>query len=487
MMAYIKQNGDRKFFSFGQRRDPCLGLFSKIMSTWRAMRAKPEDKVIENLNVAVHPNLPGLDPGNTSIIPIKPPPSSSTSSTAGGHRAALPRNLWVTTDNSTLKQIDPETLEPIGFAAQTALHPDLIGPTSCAHAQRDPITGDIFNFNLQFGRESTYRIFRVSAATGKTDILAAIRGPDVAPAYIHSFFLSSSFVILCVPSSHLGFRGMRVVWERNLLDAIEPFDKSKKCKWYVVDRLHGRGLVAQFETDAGFFFHSVNAFEERDEQDLESGTTSIISDIIEYPNFEVMYSLYYDVLLDKNGAGKTFWSDERRAKDTLPTLARYRLRVPFVQEGEPEPKSGLAAAEKDSLLSDTIDFSISRLFGIPNPHCGELPTINPRFATRRYRYVYSLALLGTSKLGDGIVKTDMDTKEVVFANVPVGHSPGEAIFVPRPDGTEEDDGVLLSVVLDGERKTSYLLCLDARDMTELGRAEIGFAIGLGFHGAHVTG
>jgi torulene dioxygenase len=85
------------------------------------------------------------------------------------------------------------------------------------------------------------------------------------------------------------------------------------------------------------------------------------------------------------------------------------------------------------------------------------------------------------------VKTDMVTREALFWDIPHGHSPGEAIFVPRPGAAEEDedDGVLLSVVLDGHSRKSYLLCLDARTMTETGRAEVGFAVALGFHGVHV--
>ena len=35
-----------------------------------------------------------------------------------------------------------------------------------------------------------------------------------------------------------------------------------------------------------------------------------------------------------------------------------------------------------------------------------------------------------------------------------GTYPGEPIFVPRPGGTEEDDGVLLSVVLAGAKCSS---------------------------------
>lgn len=54
-----------------------------------------------------------------------------------------------------------------------------------------------------------------------------------------------------------------------------------------------------------------------------------------------------------------------------------------------------------------------------------------------------------------------------------------------PAGRAEDDGVLLSVVLDGDRGKSYLLCLDARDMTEVGRAEVDGVVGFGFHGEHV--
>jgi torulene dioxygenase len=59
--------------------------------------------------------------------------------------------------------------------------------------------------------------------------------------------------------------------------------------------------------------------------------------------------------------------------------------------------------------------------------------------------------------------------------------------VPSPEGVDEDDGVLLSVVLDGFDETSYLVCLDTRTMKELGRAECDWAVGIGTHGAHIQG
>ena len=46
--------------------------------------------------------------------------------------------------------------------------------------------------------------------------------------------------------------------------------------------------------------------------------------------------------------------------------------------------------------------------------------------------------------------------------------------------------MLLSIVLDGFQGTSYLVCLDAKTMKELGRAEYDAAIGFGFHGSFIS-
>ena len=484
LMEHVKQNGDRPYFSFGQRRDPCLGLFAKIMSTWRGLVTKQEDKWIETVSVAVHPNFPGLEaasgnlseriPGaKTAATEPATGPSAATSNTGSGHQAKLPKSVWITTDNSLMKQCDPRTMEPIGFATQKILHPDLKGPLSCAHAQRDPVTGDVFNFNEDFGKDATYRIFKVSAATGQTDILATITRPDLKPAYIHSLYLSPSFVILCVPSSHIAARGLMIMWQRNIKDSIEPFDASKKCKWFVVDRLHGKGVVAEFDTDAGFFFHTINAFEEQDKTDVENDTTSLFCDVIEYSNLDIMDTLYYDVLLKKDDAHTKFWGDEQHARAAMTHHVRRHVRISNISpESQPAP--------------GTAPVSIEQLFSIPTPHSGELPTMNPLYATKRHRYVYSAVYRGRSTVMDGLVKTDTLTREVLFWDNPSGHSPGEAIFVPRPGATAEDDGVLLSVVLDGYCKTSYLVCLNAQTMEELGRGEVGFAVGFGFHGIHVS-
>ncbi|KAK4165496.1 carotenoid oxygenase [Cladorrhinum sp. PSN259] len=465
MMEHIKKTGDRKFYSFGQRADPCLGLFSKMMSTWQAATAPPADKWIENVCVVVNPNYPGLDSVSGNLIDKIPQPTPTPIPSSGHRNLTLPSNVWITTDNCNLKQMDPQTLEPIGFAYQSDLHPLLKGPLSCAHAHRDPVTGDVYNFNQDFGRETTYRVFAVRAATGKTDILATVSGKGIKAAYIHSFFMTENYLVLVVPSSHIAWGGIKIPWERNIVDAIEPFDESKKTQWIVVDKSGKRGVVGRGESPAGFFFHSINAYE-RDGK--------IVCDVMDYKNLRVIHKLYYDVILQKNGADRRFWSDKEHSRGAMVSCSRYELSLPSKEEKK--KNKGVVKVEMVS--------------SIPGPHAGELPTINPLYATRSCRYVYSLPYQGRSTTMDGLVKTDMVSREVLYWDCPQGHNPGEAIFVPRPGAdvsTEagEDDGVLLSVVVDGHNKTSYLLCLDAKTMQEVGRAEVGFAIGLGFHGAHI--
>ena len=68
-----------------------------------------------------------------------------------------------------------------------------------------------------------------------------------------------------------------------------------------------------------------------------------------------------------------------------------------------------------------------------------------------------------------------------------GQYPGEPVFVRRPKGQpeNEDEGILLSVVLDAPANNSYLLLLDARDLSEIARARVPQHVPFGFHVAYV--
>jgi torulene dioxygenase len=450
LVAEIKASGTHNYFSFAQARDPCIGMFGKFMNVFE----KP--KAIPNVMVTVL---------NDFKFPSEKPPS--------GAGLTGTETMWLTTDNHLLQAIDPNTLEPVGLAVQKDLHPSLTGACSCAHAQKDPDTGDVFNFNLDFGRNAVYRVFKVSAKTGETEILATISDPSIKGAYIHSFFLTQNYVVLCVPISHFAHNGLKIVWNRNLLESMEPFDASKNCKWLVIDRRKGRGLIAKFSTPASFFFHSANAFEE-----AVSGeeAVDIFCDFLLFPNRDILDKLYYNVLLNEDEGFKKFFKTKSDVATWSPHLARYRFRVPTTEK----PEGGKASTEALQPPEE--------VFRIPSPHAGEMPAINPSYACKRHRYVYGACTRGLSVLFDGLTKIDTVTRDCLIWSPPHGHTPGEPIFLPKPqtlgEDLDEDDGVLLSVVLNGTNSKSYLVCIDAKTMKETGRAECAFAIGFGLHGVH---
>ena len=116
----------------------------------------------------------------------------------------------------------------------------------------------------------------------------------------------------------------------------------------------------------------------------------------------------------------------------------------------------------------------------------EMPRINySHHNTRPYRYAYGAGRLRGEDARDStassLVKLDVQTGESrLWAER--GSYPGEPVFVGEPTGSGEDEGALLSVVLDGANATSYLLVLDARTMQERARARVPHHIPFGIHG-----
>jgi carotenoid cleavage dioxygenase-like enzyme len=216
-------------------------------------------------------------------------------------------------------------------------------------------------------------------------------------------------------------------------------------RFTLVDRASGKATTG-FKTDACFAFHHVNAFEDGGE---------VVVDVCAVPDAGIVEDLYLERL-------------RRPGRVSVPRsrLTRFRLKL--------------------------ADRSVGRkLLGEGGV---ELPRINyGRCNERPYSYVWGNDL-GASGWFEQIVKLDttdgstLSTRIVVFAacfSLASCQSvcyPGEPWFVARPDADAEDDGVLLSVVLDAAAGTSFMLVLDARDLTELARAEVPHHIPFSFHG-----
>jgi carotenoid cleavage dioxygenase-like enzyme len=201
-------------------------------------------------------------------------------------------------------------------------------------------------------------------------------------------------------------------------------------RFTLVNRATGE-RIGGFTGEACFAFHHVNSYEEGDD---------IVVDICTFPDAGIIDDFY----LSNLRAGKPL-SDA--------ALTRFRLGI------------GDRSVSSERLAEAGT----------------ELPRINYRRCNGRpYRYVWGVGG-GPGGWLERILKTDVVQREQLGWSEP-GCFPGEPVFVARPGATEEDDGVLLSVVLDGSCGTSFLLVLDAHDLSELARAEVPHHIPFGFHG-----
>ncbi|KAL4743984.1 carotenoid oxygenase [Aspergillus similis] len=463
MIDYAHETGSLgdKFSFGGFRPDPCEAMYQKVQSTYERRHGSPS---FINTGVTLSINMPGLNSPPSSSIPS----ANEKLNTSGGVNT-----LTAKSDNSTYKQLHPSTLEPLALATQEALHPELTGPLSASHAKSDPETGDIYNYNLSFSSGTpTYRVFRISAETGETSILAAF---TAAPAYLHSFFLTADYVVVCVWNAHLSPKEF-MKKPGSYIGAIKEFDNRIPAKWYVVDRRHGRGLVAVYESQAFFCFHTINAWQETSNpDDASTSQRDIVAECVMYENPDILHKFYYEYLVSSSSAGRLESGAVNNGGKMQTRIARFRLPaipVPLPRERVEEPK---ALVPLKAILVSTACQALSP----------ELATLNPSYITRPHRYTYAVTDRGLSTFVDGIVKFDSFTGETKVWSEHA-QSPGEAIFVADPKGKEEDDGVLLSVVLDGRSGRSYLLVLDAGNLKEVGRASVNAAVGFGFHGVHVS-
>ena len=316
-------------------------------------------------------------------------------------------------------QFDDDTLAAAGVAYEAP------GMLTTAHPHMDRATKGMLNYAAKLGPRNSYRFFLLRPDATQPEVIAtqAVR----EPAYMHSFGLTPRWLVLAefplvVNPLRLAFSGRPYIenfrWRPELGTRFHLFDRS------------GGQALGPFETEARFAFHHVNSYEENGD---------VVVDIVTSPTAQIVEDLYLERL--------------RQGKPIAPAhLERFRIT----------PTSGTVTSER---LADAAM---------------ELPRINyGRCNERPYRYVWGVGFDGGWL--DRIVKADVVERTTTVWSED-GCYPGEAVFVGAPDGEREDEGVLLSVVLDGRTGNSFLLVLDASSLEELARADVPHQIPFGFHG-----
>jgi carotenoid cleavage dioxygenase-like enzyme len=325
---------------------------------------------------------------------------------------------------------DPKTLETLGiFDYEDYLSK---GQWESAHPQHDVISKETVNYYVRFGEKSSYVIWSMADHSAGRKVIAEI--PIDFPGYMHSFALTEKYVILV----EFPF----LVNPLDLISEKKPFIfnykwlPEKGTAFYVVNRSSGE-LIAKIKEAPFYCWHHVNAFDSGNE-------------------------IFVDMATYKNAGSILFYAGASRTKEEIETSQKTRFERFTI-----------------NLPSQKITREILC------PGSLELPRIRSDRTAYEYRYCYSvdadtqfpnsLKEKGVLHKFDVMQKTCKDWSEE-------GCVPCEPVFVPRPDGLEEDDGVVLSVVLDMIHSRSFLLILDAHNWTEIARAEAPHAIPFGIHG-----
>lgn len=357
---------------------------------------------------------------------LSPPPAGHN---ANVNLTKLAGQFLALTETPLPVAFDAETLETVGVVQ---FQDDIGFGATTAHPHYDPARQVGVNQLVQYGRESSYNILFIDQQL-KRHIVGSI--PVDEPGYLHSFGMTENYVILA--------EFPLVVNPLKLLLGGKPFIENfvwkpeQGARFFVVSKADGR-IAHTLHSDAFFAFHHINAFE----QDGD-----IFVDICAYDDDALVQELYLNMLRGADGG-----------KISFPEFRRYHL-----------PANG-EAATYERLSDEPI----------------ELPRINyGKVNGRAYQYAYG-ASYRRDKPGDflnQLLKVDVQNQGDWLWGEEDCY-PGEPVFVAAPGATAEDEGVILSVVLNGKTGTSFLLVLDAATFSELARAEVPHHIPFGFHGQY---
>jgi all-trans-8'-apo-beta-carotenal 15,15'-oxygenase len=139
---------------------------------------------------------------------------------------------------------------------------------------------------------------------------------------------------------------------------------------------------------------------------------------------------------------------------------------------------------RNQLTHFTIDLlrkEVRRTSAFERGH--EFPRFDVRRAGTHARYLYAIHedLHDPFSFPD-LVRFDLDTGRRRLVRSGPDRTLGEAVFVPRPSGTEETDGWLLSQGYDAEADETFLDVREAESLELEARVWVGAHLPLGFHG-----
>ena len=341
--------------------------------------------------------------------------------------------------------IDCETLDTIK-PVSPPFHNGVayVNQMSSAHPIPEVGTTNHFTFLTSVskfpGIKHKITLFRISSTNGRGKI--AEFEVDKAP-YMHSFSATKNFIILLSHPYYV-----------DILKMLETGSPKESIQWhsdmpaviYVVEIKTGK--VYTLKTEAIFSMHHINAYES------DSTKTKLVMDIASYTDTALVDQFERTIILNKTKRDSMQW--QALLKRLVIDLSKNQVKTTTFQNDRKVPYA-------------------SRF---------DIPSINENRRSVEYCYAYGLVYRSDSKIFSSFayVKKDLCNSTGDRSWTIPGHYMMEGWFVPDPNGLDEDDGVILIPVLDGNQRRSYLAVLDARDLTLIAKSYTPIVVPFHFHG-----
>ncbi|XP_016060839.1 PREDICTED: beta,beta-carotene 9',10'-oxygenase isoform X2 [Miniopterus natalensis] len=388
-------------------------------------------------------------------------------------------DYYVSTEVNFMNKVDIETLEKtekVDWSKFIAVN----GAT--AHPHYDP-DGTAYNMGNSYGLHgSCYNIIRVPPE--KTDLGDTIHGAQVIcsiasaerlkPSYYHSFGMTENYIIFIEQPLKMNLWKILTckIQGKAISDGIS-WEPQCTTRFHVVNKCSGELLPGKYCSKPFVTFHQINAFEDQG---------CVVIDLCCQDDGR---SLEIYQLQNLRKAGKELDQVYNSAATSFPRRFVLPLHVSLdAPEGENLSPLSYSSASATKQADGKIWCTYENLYPENLEGGIEFPQINyGQVSGKKYRFFYGCGF--QHLVGDSLVKVDVVNKTLKVWRED-GFYPAEPVFVPVPGTSEEDGGVILSVVITpNQNKSNFLLVLDAKNFEELGRAEVPVQMPYGFHGTFV--
>jgi carotenoid cleavage dioxygenase-like enzyme len=317
-----------------------------------------------------------------------------------------------------------------------------------------------YNVGIQMEWNLRLRIGLIRETSDGQRTIVAQRNMDDGIPYVHSFGITAHHAVIVLQPLRLTWNVWQLL-QKGFLRSMKEVDHTRII---VFDLQNGQCVLDRSMDEKIFFYHSISTCEKRSSTIDNHHNHTVSIRLCAYQNPEIITGEDQFMRLEKCQGS----IENRNRISKGGTICDITCDL-----------------DQKSVTVRWMD-SIRQGFELPTTrysrHYGTSRKNHPRFV-----YAFGAYANGSSQYDDwGLFKFDTETESIAAYYQEPSTYVSEPIFVPTSeDRVDEDDGVILSQIYDGNRRETALLILDAKNMQVLAKAYTGQRSPMDFHGTWI--